>query len=61
MHIHVIREDMEAKVWIEPRVELAENDGFPKHEINDIIKMVIKDADSFKDQYKRHIGKRLDD
>lgn len=61
MHIHVIREDMEAKVWIEPRVELADNDGFAKHEINDIIKIVERNADSFKDQYRRHIGKRLDD
>ena len=27
MHIHVLRDDMEAKYWLEPQVELAENSG----------------------------------
>lgn len=61
MHIHVMKDGCEAKVWIEPHVELADNDGFAKHEINNIIKLVETYADSFKDQYKRHIGKRIDD
>ena len=25
MHIHVFRDDLEAKFWLEPQVELAEN------------------------------------
>ena len=28
MHIHVMRDDCEAKVWIEPTIELADNEGF---------------------------------
>ena len=61
MHIHVMKDDCEAKVWLEPQVELAENDGFANHEINDIIKIVNTYADDLRDQYQRHIGKRIDD
>lgn len=61
MHIHVIKDDCEAKVWLEPKVELAENDGFAQHEINQIIKIVQQYADDFRDKYQRHIGKRVDD
>ena len=60
-HIHVIKDDCEAKVWLEPQVELADNDGFAKHEINDILKLVKSYADDLRDQYQRHIGKRIDD
>ena len=52
MHIHVMKDDCEAKVWLEPIVE---------HEINDIIKIVKTYANDFRDQYQRHIGKRIDD
>ena len=36
MHIHVVRAENEAKFWLEPQVELAENDGFANHELNKI-------------------------
>ena len=61
MHIHVICGRHEAKYWLEPKVELAKNSGFSKHELNDIQKIVEKNAERFKEQYKQHIGKRLDD
>ena len=48
-------------ILLEPDVELAHNDGFAEHEINKIIKLVEENADDFREQYKRHIGKRLDD
>lgn len=60
-HIHVMKDDCEAKIWLEPEVELDENDGFAKHEISQIIKIVQQYADDFRNQYQRHIGKRIDD
>ena len=39
MHIHVLGDGNEAKFWLEPKVELAKNSGFSKHELNDIQKM----------------------
>ena len=61
MHIHVICGRHEAKYWLEPRVELAKNTGIPEHKLSEIKKIVEKYADSFKEQFRQHIGKRIDD
>ena len=61
MHIHVLGYGNEANFWLEPKVELAKNSGFSKHELNDIQKIVEKNAERFKKQYREHISKRLDD
>ncbi len=61
MHIHVISDGNEAKFWLEPKVELAKNAGFPEYELNKILKIVENNAERFKKQYKQHIGKRIDD
>ena len=61
MHIHVLCNGKEAKYWLEPQVELAKNTGIPEHKLNDIKKIVEKYADNFKEQFRQHIGKRIDD
>ena len=61
MHIPVLVDGHEAKFWLEPKVELAKNSGFSKHELNDIQKIVEKHAERFKEQYQQHIGKRIND
>ena len=37
-HIHVVKAECEAKFWLEPVVELAENYGFSNKDINRITK-----------------------
>ena len=61
MHIHVICNGKEAKYWLEPEVELVKNTGIPEHKLSEIRKIVEKDADTFKQQFRDHIGKRVDD
>ncbi len=61
MHIHVLYGRQEAKFWLEPEVELAKNTGIPEHKLNEIKRIVEKYADSFKKQFRQHIGKRIDD
>ena len=61
MHIHVIYNGKEAKYWLEPQVELARNAGIPDHKLNEIKKIVDKYAERFKQQFRDHIGKRIDD
>ena len=61
MHIHVLGDGNEAKYWLEPEVELAKNTGFSEHELNKIKKLVEKYADRFKEQFRQHVGKRIDD
>ena len=61
MHIHVLCDGKEAKYWLEPQVELAKNTGIPEHKLSEIKKIVEKYADNFKEQFRKHIGKRIDD
>jgi hypothetical protein len=61
MHVHVLCGGHEAKYWLEPQVELTKNTGIPKHKLNEIQRIVEKYADSFKEQFQQHIGKRIDD
>lgn len=61
MHIHVICGGREAKFWLEPEVELAKNTGIPEHKLSEIKKIIKKNADRFKQQFREHIGKRIDD
>jgi len=61
IHIHVMKDDDEAKFWLEPHIELAQNYGFSSQEINEISKIIESYANDFREKYKQHIGKRVDD
>ena len=60
-HIHVVKAEFEAKFWLEPEVELAENYGFNNKELKKITQLVRKYGDEFKQQFAAHIGNRIDD
>ena len=61
MHIHVLSGNREAKFWLEPQIELAKNSGFAEHELHKLQKIVERNANKFKQQFREHIGKRIDD
>ena len=51
MHVHVVKAENEAKFWLEPTIELAENFGFNSKEIKKITKMVEAYGNEFKQQF----------
>ena len=59
--IHVVKAENEAKYWLEPDIELAENFGFSSKELSFIEKILKENGDDFKIKFARHTGKRLDD
>lgn len=61
IHIHVVKAENEAKFWIVPTIELAENYGFNSRELKDIERIITNNADDFKTKFIKHISKRLDD
>lgn len=61
IHVHVIKDNDEAEFWLEPQIEVANNYGFSEKDINVILKIIKNNADTFRKQYKQHIGKRVDD
>ncbi len=50
IHIHVIKEKTEAKFWLSP-VRLAENCGFPEHELRTIKKLIEKNEETIKNAW----------
>ena len=60
-HIHVIKAENEAKFWLEPVIEIAENYGFNNKEIRNITQIIEQYGDEIKHKFAEHIGKRIDD
>lgn len=61
VHIHVVKAEKEAKYWLEPCMELAENFGFSSKELKFIEQTLMEYGDEFKEKFARHIGCRLND
>ncbi len=40
-HIHVRRDDLEAKFWVDP-IQLEREGGFPAHELRKIEKIIVE-------------------
>ena len=54
MHVHVGSPDGEAKFWLEPSLELAENHGIPQREITAVVKILERRSDEVKTAWHRH-------
>jgi RNAse (barnase) inhibitor barstar len=54
IHVHVSKDENEAKVWLCP-VELARNNGFSKKELNRIIKIVREYEEEFATKFRAHV------
>lgn len=61
MHVHVLKDNKEAKIWLEPLIKIAHNNGFNEHEMSQILKITEEYGEQFKQLYAKHIGKRVDD
>jgi hypothetical protein len=58
IHIHITREDGEAKFWIEPIVSLAVYHGLNPRKLNEIQRIVEDHKDEIIEAWQRHFGKR---
>jgi hypothetical protein len=54
MHVHVESADGEVKIWLEPRIELAENHGIPKREVTKILEVVEQRHGEIEERWRRH-------
>ena len=55
-HVHITKDGNEAKIWLEPNVEIAENNGFSEIELNKIIKIVNENETEFNDKWAKHFS-----
>jgi hypothetical protein len=56
VHIHVSSADGEAKFWLSPQVELAENHGLPEREITKLVTIVRNHEQQIRAAWTRHFG-----
>jgi len=55
MHIHVEKDKMNCKFWIEP-IRLGANYGFTPHEINKIRKIIEQNKNIIQEAWYEHCG-----
>lgn len=55
--MHVQGAAGEAKFWIEPRVELANNYGLTAKEIKTTLQLVEEHEDEIRSAWRRHFGR----
>ena len=54
MHIHVQSADGEAKVWIEPRIELARNYELSDQDLRRVLQLVADHEQEIRDAWHEH-------
>jgi len=57
MHIHVVGEEGEAKVWVEPGIELARNHGLPDRTLNAAMDLIKEREDEIRKAWDEHFGR----
>ena len=53
-HIHVQSADGEAKIWIEPQIELARNYELSEQDLSHVLQLVIEHEQEIRDAWHRH-------
>ncbi len=56
MHVHVHGPDGEAKFWLEPTVELAQNYGLSTQQVNTVLRVIREREDDIRKAWKTHFG-----
>jgi hypothetical protein len=54
MHVHVQSQNGEAKVWLEPTIELAQCVGLAKREINEALRLVQEHEHDIRNAWRKH-------
>jgi hypothetical protein len=56
IHIHAHAPDGEAKIWMEPQIELAVNYGLSQKQINTALRLVEEHEDDIRRAWHSHFG-----
>jgi hypothetical protein len=57
MHIHAQSPDGEAKIWMEPEIEIAVNHGLPEKEVNTVLRLAREHEDEIRRAWRAHFGR----
>jgi hypothetical protein len=54
MHVHVESSEGEVKVWLEPRIELAQNQGIAEREVRKILRILEQRHVEIEERWRQH-------
>ena len=54
MHVHVQSQNGEAKLWLEPKIELAQQFGLLLREVNEALRLVQEHENDIRSAWHRH-------
>lgn len=54
MHVHVESPEGEVKVWLEPRIEMAQNQGIAEREVRKIIRILEQRHVEVEERWRQH-------
>lgn len=57
MHVHVHHADGEAKFWLDPRVELAENHGLSRQHLVRARRLIKENEDEIRRAWEGHFSR----
>jgi hypothetical protein len=55
-HMHVDRENMSAKIWLDPTVSLADNHGYSRRELREIERIAIENLETLRNEWNNFCG-----
>ena len=56
MHVHVQCAEGEAKYWLEPAIELAQNYGLNERQLRSVKALIEAHVDDIRDAWAKHFG-----
>jgi hypothetical protein len=56
MHVHVVSGDGEAKIWLEPEIEICRNYQFSKKQVAEIMALVEEHQNELITAWREHFG-----
>ena len=54
MHVHVQGQNGEAKIWLEPAIEVAQYTGLSRKEISEVLRLVQEHANDIGKAWRKH-------
>jgi hypothetical protein len=57
MHVHVYHGGRQAKFWLEPNIELAQNSGLKPKQIKRVLQLIKENQDDIRSSWESHFGR----
>ena len=57
VHVHVEGPSGEAKIWLEPGIEMAENHGLSQREVTRALRLVREHEEEIRTAWQAHFGR----